>query len=126
MTRRATFKHIWVELYSRNIYWTICPREAYEKLIKNEFGEQAPKKSKSVTATYERYEKKEQNIGVIWLNLEWTMDILAHECFHATHDILNEKGFWLTDSSEESYAYLIQFIMMKILKNVRNTTRKSN
>ena len=42
--------------------------------------------------------------------------ILAHEAFHAAHGILSYCGVNLSDSSEESYAYMIGWITECIYK----------
>lgn len=41
-------------------------------------------------------------------NFDWS--ILAHELFHATDMILDRKGMRLTDSSDEAYAYLMEYL----------------
>ncbi len=37
-------------------------------------------------------------------------DVIVHECFHATYQIMNRIGATLVDESEESYAYLIEYL----------------
>lgn len=39
--------------------------------------------------------------------------ILAHELFHATYMILQKAGISCTDTSDEAYAYLLQFLIEK-------------
>jgi hypothetical protein len=83
-------------------------------LVKKEFDEDVTSEKKG--GKFEVYHKKGYDICVIWLPYKVPMSIIAHECLHAVHYILMKKGLWLTDSSEEAYAYLLQFIMKNILK----------
>ena len=49
--------------------------------------------------------------GFIWCDKSTSYATLAHEAFHATHSIMDAIGGNLTHDSEESYAYLIGFIV---------------
>lgn len=40
--------------------------------------------------------------------------IIAHECFHLTKMIMESKGCTLTDSSEEAWAYLNEYLYNQI------------
>jgi len=42
--------------------------------------------------------------------------VLQHEIFHVADQILREKGFVLTDDSDEAWAYLIQFYTRELYK----------
>ena len=46
----------------------------------------------------------------------------SHEALHATFQILQDKGITYTDSSEESYTYLQQYILEHILTNILTPT----
>jgi hypothetical protein len=119
---KQKFKHLWIELYHTDIYWVTCSRQKYEKLIRHEFDQEAPPCERDCGSRFEVYEKTDREIGVIWLREEktkeeiskYTIGILGHEALHAVHWILQKRGIWLTDSSEEVYAYLIQFIVDKL------------
>lgn len=47
-----------------------------------------------------------------------TNGILSHEIFHCAFAILTKVGINLNRETEESYAYLIQFITQEIYKNI--------
>lgn len=47
----------------------------------------------------------------------WT-SVLVHEVFHAASFLLKSKGIELDESSEEAYAYLIEFIYYKIMEQL--------
>ena len=111
---RYKFRHIWIGVYGVNIYWVVCDRANYEKLAKSEFGESPPKLK---DGRFEVYVKAKEEICVIWLKKgKANHPELCHEAFHAAHWILQRAGCWLTDSSEEAYAYLIQYIFKEIAK----------
>lgn len=50
--------------------------------------------------------------------------VLLHEIFHASHFIINRVGIKLTDSSEEIYAYLIEYFYEKIVNEIANERDK--
>ena len=125
--KRPKFKHIWVDMFGAKVYYICCTRDYYIKAIKRVFGEDAPEKCDNVLATCEVYTKFEtkyrviegtQHIDVIWQNNKCSKDIssIVHEVFHAVHNICQRKGLWLTDASEETYAYMIQWILMEIIR----------
>jgi len=113
------FKHIFIEVYGVNVYHVCCTREEYDLKIKDEFEMQAPEKSSEIRGTFEIYNKDDVPIYVLWQHKDCSSDlsILVHEVFHTAYGILQNKGLWLTDSSEEAYAYLIQYIFKEILKS---------
>ena len=116
---RYKFKYIWIEIYGINVYWVQCERSAYNRLVKNIFDTDAPEKRKMTAGTFEVFEKDGQNIGVLWFSKSknlFNLEHISHEAFHAAHWILSEQGLWLTDSSEEAYAYLIELIVGRIIK----------
>jgi hypothetical protein len=49
--------------------------------------------------------------------------VIVHECFHATNNILNTLDLFLTDTSEEAYAYLIQYLYDEIAKRLKLCAR---
>lgn len=106
-------RHLWIELYGINIYYIRCPRSDYEKRIKAEFGHNAPKAGPDVDGRFEVHDKDGEKIGVIWLDEDADMGHLVHECLHAAHYFLQDRGLHLSDSAEEAYAYLIQYIFKK-------------
>lgn len=45
--------------------------------------------------------------------------LIAHECFHATCFILESKKIALCNETEEVYAYLLQYLVNKIIKKCK-------
>jgi len=106
-------RHIYIEMYGVNIYYIRCRREEYDRHIALQFNGIAPVKPKS-DGTFEIYEKKGQDVGVIWLSAKADMSHLVHECFHAAYHFLTNRGLCLNDGSDEAYAYFLQYIFGKI------------
>lgn len=110
-----TFKYIWVPIYQANVWWFRGPRKQYDKLVWKEFKREAPEKRITVNATVEEYLIGDQRVHVIWLK-NHKVHVLAHECFHAAYHILRDRGVYLTDGSEEAFAYLMDFLIQEIRK----------
>ena len=104
------FSHYYEKLFGINLYWFQGSREEYAKLIKKELGVLSPQKSTQIRGTFEVYKKEGKWIGVIWLRKK-NLGVLVHEAFHAVHWSLYDKGFNLTDSSEEAYCYMLQSLV---------------
>ena len=113
-TGHRHFCHIWVDIYEVNVYWARCSRDMYEVLVKEEFSREAPKIGRPRDARMEVYEMKGRGVIVIWLSPEAKIWHVAHECFHAANGILEDRGLRLTDSSDEAYAYLLQYLIRKM------------
>lgn len=107
------FNHYYEKLFGTNLYWFRGSRKKYTQLVKGEFKEIAPKKSSSVKGTFEVYKKNNIWFGVIWIP-NHNFEPLVHECLHAIHWILLDKGITLTDASEEIYAYFLQSLIKEL------------
>lgn len=57
-------------------------------------------------------------VGVFRFKKKPTDAVIVHECFHAVHRIMKRIGQELVDESDESYAYLIEYLFDQISKNV--------
>lgn len=53
--------------------------------------------------------------GAIWLSGKAGLGTVAHECFHATFQVLRHSGIKLNESTEETFAYYLQFLTNKIM-----------
>lgn len=51
-----------------------------------------------------------------WPDNNIKIGLLVHELFHVTDYILREVGIKLSDDSDESYAYLLQYLTEQVLK----------
>lgn len=62
---------------------------------------------------------------VLWLYKKpengFDLSLLAHEIFHCATLLLGRVGIPLTESSEEAYAYFIQFLTEKIYNELNIT-----
>ena len=46
------------------------------------------------------------------------MGVLAHELFHAAYFVLQKAGIECTDSADEAYAYLLQFLVERAVSSL--------
>lgn len=99
------FRHAYIDLYRANFYFIKCSAKYYRDLAKEEFECNVVKPDGG--GRFDVFEKEGCEIGVIWIN-EWKH--LSHEIFHAAHWLLQSRGLWLTDASEEAYSYLIEYL----------------
>jgi len=106
------FNRYYEKLFGINLYWFRGSRKDYASLVKKKFRRMAPERSDSY-GTFETYKRNGKWVGVIWLRSR-RFDVLVHECFHAVHWNLFDKGLTLTDSSEETYAYLLQSLVKEL------------
>lgn len=63
--------------------------------------------------------------AVIVVSPEADVGTLAHECFHATSAILNYVGTTLTSETEESYAYLLDWLVGWTFKKLQDAKSKT-
>jgi hypothetical protein len=61
-----------------------------------------------------------QNIMIGFLEEKAYPPIVVHEIFHLVFEILQRKGFVLTNESQEAYAYYMQFLFKKIIVIISN------
>lgn len=58
---------------------------------------------------------------IIWLPYHTPVDIVNHELMHATADIMRWAGVPLTDTTEEVYAYELQYLSNQFFKQIKPT-----
>lgn len=51
-----------------------------------------------------------------WHGTPWDYSVLAHECFHVTHNVLSGDGIELSDTTKECYCYLLDSIVRRALE----------
>ena len=108
------FRLIFVPVHRRNIYVSRVHFKTFKNRILNEVGEHIKDKKPNVHGTFSIFEKGGIDIGVIWLKPGCSRAEIIHECFHAVCWIRGSSGDWLTNSSEESYAYLLQWLCQEV------------
>jgi len=108
------FREIWVPIHRRNIYVSRVHRKTFIDRVFDEFGKDIENKKPNVHGTFFVFEKQGMEIGVIWLKPGCSRAEIVHECFHAVCWIRGSSGDWLTNSSEESYAYLLQWLCQEV------------
>ena len=53
------------------------------------------------------------------------LGVLVHELFHAAYFILQKAGIDCNDSTDEAYAYLIEFLVEKVFSSLSVSPRRS-
>lgn len=80
-----------------------------------EFIELVKKDVEGMDYDYQGYFKMYKcQVGIFRFKKRPADGILVHECFHACHRLMDRIGQELTHESDESYAYLIQYIFEQI------------
>jgi len=115
MKRKKKFNHIWEDLYKVNVWWFRGPRKQYIDLVREEFKLVSSDVSDNVKGRVEHFAADDQPLPIIWLRKK-DVAVLAHEVFHVVHWILKYKGIYLSDDSQEAYAYLLEYLMSKIME----------
>lgn len=64
-----------------------------------------------------------ERIEIIWVkpcaDAHQLAVTVAHECLHAVHSVLDDRGMTFTTSSQEAYAYLHSYFMTECLAATR-------
>ena len=119
MKQKSFTKFCNVEVFKVHVLFVVCDKD---DILKNT-------KKMMLSSTYEILSKQLQfyPIGaedgktfcfegggsLIWMP-KYNSSILVHEIFHATHHALEAKGFELTKSSHEAYAYCMEYVYEKL------------
>ena len=117
MNKKYKCSHIYDELFMKNfyVYYGIKPAifiDEVKRIIGNV--NQEDLNLKLLDGKMIVYSKQGMPIIFIWTRYK-NIPILVHECMHATHYVLNSKGFELCDEIDELYAYYVQYLVRKIL-----------
>jgi hypothetical protein len=110
---------IYCELYGRNILafnnWDQKEFECY--MIKYYCTDFKP--LNGVDGCHVPLERGGENLNVIWtrkgLTKKRNFIVLAHECLHATVNILEEVGVPMVPQNDESYCYYQGWLLNKII-----------
>ncbi len=106
------FKCVYVEVYKVNVWFIHCSADYYKRIMKTKL-DFIPKVCEYSKGQHNFLEHENTKVFVIWIK-QW--DSLTHELLHCVYSILDYKGLWLTDSSEEAYAYLIEYLDKRFRK----------
>jgi hypothetical protein len=122
-SKRKRVKYIYEDLYSINIWffdgWT---REGMKKWLKKNWDIEIQlydgdgDTGGSVTS-FKTFKKGEGNVTAYCLYLSDKNDnsVVAHEAFHIVSMVLRDRGIPLIKETEEAYAYLLKWIIEKIV-----------
>jgi len=51
---------------------------------------------------------------IVHFKKKWDVGTIAHECFHIAHFMFDSIGIYLSDDSQETYAYYIEYLVETI------------
>lgn len=102
--------------------WVICPatNKEVDRFLFRQFGIKEKTRDGSFLGRFieVREEDDEEIAGVIalrdWRGTPKDYDTLTHECLHAVHWFLTNRGIKLNFKSDESYCYLLGSFVRRI------------
>jgi hypothetical protein len=109
-------------IYPYNLIVSVCQsNKDVEKLLKGILPEECHEEIKIMTGgnPVARTIKFSSNHTIIRFNSIPTPGIIAHEVFHVIHFLFTHIGITLSDSSDEAYTYLLQYVVDKIYQNIK-------
>jgi hypothetical protein len=74
--------------------------------------------SEDFLASGTTFSDEEGNI-IVWLSSAQDKGVISHELLHATISIMSWVGIPLSDSTEESYAYELQYLTNQFYKQIK-------
>ena len=83
----TVFRGIYIDIYEYNIYYTFCSPKRYAAKVKAVFNK-TTRLDTEFQSSFEVIRKNKTPIGIIWVKDKKDICSIAHECFHATHEIL--------------------------------------
>ena len=117
-------KIIKVPIYNVKIKIVIC--ENFEEYCKKNDISEEKLDYRAVVFDFTKFDRDFHYI--VLFQPKVNINTIVHEVFHLTVGVMNYVGNILSDSSEESFAYLNEYLFkiiynIVIIKNARNTTK---
>jgi len=111
--------------------WVIAPatNKELDRFLGRHFGIKEKTTDGSFMGRFvEVWDDEEEWAGVIalkqWRGTPKDYDILAHECLHAAHWFLFNRGINLNVKTDESYCYLLGSLVRRIAEQLNKGKRK--
>ena len=99
---------------------TNCTPKQYSAYIKRCFGAEHEPPYQGYFVVYDNGSRQ---VYLVWIKqFEWRIHdyaLLAHELFHCAVRVMDDQGISLSDSSEEAYAYYLQFIYAECISGLK-------
>ena len=112
--KKTKIQHIYDPVFKQNYYFIDCKNhDEFLKICSEEI--KVDLENEKTLVDGECYELIINGIPVqvFWANKR-RIEIVVHECFHAIYTCLSTRGIVLSNSSEEIFAYLLQFLIEEI------------
>lgn len=110
-----------IDIYERDLMVHFGKKEDLKKRLSKMFGDKYSSEVVSLISDEDRGKSILLDGGQMILFMPkvpknvFDLSVLAHEIFHITDYTMEKAGIRLTESSDEAYSYLIQFLTKKIL-----------
>ena len=112
--KKTKIQHIYDPIFKQNYYFIDCKNhDEFLKICSDEI--KVDLENEKTLVDGECYELIINGIPVqvFWANKR-RIEIVVHGCFHAIYTCLSTRGIVLSNSSEEIFAYLLQFLIEEI------------
>lgn len=111
--------------------WVVCPatNKELDQFLHRQFGIKEKTTDGSFIGRFvEVRDDDDEWAGVIalkqWRGIPKDYDTLAHECLHAVHWFMTNRGIKLNFKSDESYCYLLGSLVRRIAEQLNKGKRK--
>jgi hypothetical protein len=127
MKKKLNKNIIWIldNVYMQEYLIIFAPTyKKFCEIIKKEinFSPRQGENDESVTGEFNGLTNKGGSLGIIWSS-DKTIN-LVHEIYHACAWALRNRDIYLTEDTEESYAYYYTFLYRTIMEKVRENKVK--
>jgi len=116
MSKLKTIKNIYDETFKQNYYMLIgVNRNRYVEIVKKELKQDVELPLANICGRTVYLDVEGHLIPIIWTTNKKPSNI-AHECFHAIADVLEDRGVKLSGDSCEIYAYSLERLIRAALR----------
>lgn len=113
-TKKSKIQHIYDPIFKQNYYFIDCKNhDEFLKICLDELEIDIGKEKRLVDGECYEIIREDIPIQVFWTNKKH-IEVVVHECFHAVYSCLSNRGIELSTSSEEIFAYLLQYLIEEI------------
>lgn len=109
--------HIYEPMFKLNFYYLLATTQpdACQILSRDLNIQMEPKKDSSLVGRFVTADKGGTEVGIIWTSNRLPQ-FIAHECLHATFWAMDVRGVELSMSSEETFTYMLGFLVEEVTK----------
>ncbi len=114
---KSQIQTVYIEIYDFNIYYLISDWKQCRLELEDAFGkDDEPEENTGTGYALPIIQSDERKAYFIWIDKDANFSTRIHECFHAVVYIMRDYlDIQLDDNSEEAFAYLLTYIVRKVL-----------